>query len=345
MKRIVIYGTGKVGRYYKDNHVDSSEEIVAFIETNKKKDIFLGLPVYSLDEMELFEWDEIHVANSYVETLYALLNKGVDKDRIVICNEKLANDYAVINNLLDIRYNRKIAREYEIQIESDSGFVVMCPMEAENNVFNSNWQSSEFGYNVIFNDDYCRYGTLKLIINEINQNNISGDIAELGVFKGDFAKYLNVSFPDRKLLLFDTFQGFDDNDVKYELENDFTSQKCFDDSNYFMDTSVEHVLLKMRYPDRCEIHKGYFPETIPQENHRYAFVSIDCDLYKPIFEGLRYFYPRLNAGGYIMLHDYNSKDEFRGVKKAVEDFEKENGKICKVPITDRHGTLVITKNM
>lgn len=43
----------------------------------------------------------------------------------------------------------------------------------------------------------------------IYSNNISGCVAEVGVFQGEFASVINKNFPDRKLYLFDTFEGFD----------------------------------------------------------------------------------------------------------------------------------------
>ena len=111
----------------------------------------------------------------------------------------------------------------------------------------------------------------------------------------------------------------------------------------FSNTSVELVLGKMDKPDKCRIHKGFFPDTKPDENISYALVSLDCDLYAPILEGMRYFYPRLQIGGYIMLHDYNGLF-YDSVHKAVMEFEKEYGEhIRKVPIPDEAGTIVIAK--
>ena len=43
-----------------------------------------------------------------------------------------------------------------------------------------------------------------------------GECAEAGVFEGDFAKWINQYFPDRKLYLFDTFEGFDMRDIEKE---------------------------------------------------------------------------------------------------------------------------------
>lgn len=189
--------------------------------------------------------------------------------------------------------------------------------------------------------DYTRYRGLELIAEQISRNNIQGSVAELGVFRGDFSSEINRIFPDRKLYLFDTFEGFADSDVIYDREKDYTSNKFITESNSFKDTSVELVLQKMPHPEQCVVRKGYFPETAEGLEDTFALVSIDCDLYVPILAGLEYFYPRLISGGYIMLHDYNHK-EF-GVKDAVEDFEKKNEKICKVPYPDQGGTLVIYK--
>jgi O-methyltransferase len=52
----------------------------------------------------------------------------------------------------------------------------------------------------------------------IYRNNVSGSVAELGVFEGEFAKHINKQFPERKLYLFDTFDGFSDEDIKKEKE-------------------------------------------------------------------------------------------------------------------------------
>ena len=66
---------------------------------------------------------------------------------------------------------------------------------------------------MVYNFDYFRYSSLELAAKEINENIISKgrkeNIAELGVWQGDFAQYINQLFPNQKLYLFDTFEGFD----------------------------------------------------------------------------------------------------------------------------------------
>ena len=42
--------------------------------------------------------------------------------------------------------------------------------------------------------DYIRLATLELVSNEINSKKLDGNVAELGVYKGKFAKYINFYF-------------------------------------------------------------------------------------------------------------------------------------------------------
>ncbi len=189
----------------------------------------------------------------------------------------------------------------------------------------------------VFSEEYIRLSTLELAIKEIADRAIPGDMAEVGVFRGDFAKHLNRLLPDRNLHLFDTFSGFDETDITQELRNGLAVKH--DD---FTDTSVELVLSKMKHPEKVRIHKGLFPDTTKGfADIAFSVVSLDCDLESPILAGLEYFYPRLSAGGYIFVHDYNN-NLYRGVKKAVNDFCRGHG-VFPVPLTDSCGTAIFCK--
>lgn len=120
----------------------------------------------------------------------------------------------------------------------------------------------------------------------VYKNNIKGAVAEAGVFQGDFAKIINKNFPDRKLYLFDTFEGFDSRDIDYETQNSFSREK----SGHLNMTSEELVMGKMEYPNNCIIKKGYFPETTADVDDKFCFVNLDMDLYKPTLEALKFFW-------------------------------------------------------
>ncbi len=187
-----------------------------------------------------------------------------------------------------------------------------------------------------YSHDYVRYAMWELITQEMEERNIQGAIAELGVYQGASAQLLNELFPDRKLYLFDTFEGFDDRDLEVESAEKYSSGKM-----EFADTSVEAVMARMPHPEQCVVRKGYFPGTSEGLDETFALVSIDTDLYLPIYEGLKYFYPRVSSGGYIFIHDYNHK-KFEGSKAAVRQFSEEM-KVPFLPIPDTAGSAVIMK--
>lgn len=185
--------------------------------------------------------------------------------------------------------------------------------------------------------DYIRLATLELVSHDINKKNLSGNVAEVGVYKGKFAKYINQYFPTKKLYLFDTFEGFDEKDIIAEKKsglNDVTQD--------FSNTSIELVLKNMPFPGQCIIKKGFFPETATGIEDSFVFVSLDADLYEPIYKGLTFFYPKMTKGGYIFIHDVNN-DGYKGAAKAVEQFSLEQG-ISFVPIPDSCGSVVFVKN-
>ena len=184
----------------------------------------------------------------------------------------------------------------------------------------------------------ARAATMRLLAEQIREESIPGDVAELGVFRGDFAALINAAFPDRKLHLFDSFEGFSEDDVALEKELALSRAKAGD----FADTSVGLVREKLPYPDRVEFYKGYFPGTFqPCENKTFAFVSIDADLYAPTAAALPLFFDRLSTGGVLLIHDVNST-QFGGAGKAVREFCKERS-IFPMPVCDLHGSAVLRK--
>lgn len=184
--------------------------------------------------------------------------------------------------------------------------------------------------------DYIRLSTLELVSNEIKRKELEGNVAELGVYKGKFARYINQYFPDKILYLFDTFEGFDGRDIAKEKQRNFSSGE-----QDFSNTSVDAVLKLMPFPNKCRPVKGFFPESAKGIDDQFVFVSLDADLYDPIYNGLQFFYSRLVKGGYIFIHDFNN-DGYKGSRKAVEQFCLDE-RVNYVPIPDAGGSAVICK--
>ncbi len=186
--------------------------------------------------------------------------------------------------------------------------------------------------------DYVRTKALEMLSLEVK--NVPGAIAELGVFRGYFAKLMNTLLPERKLYLFDSFEGFLPEEAKREIEQGTCTESMLASHR---NTGVEKVLEIMPYPEKIVTCVGYFPQSLNGLEEVFSLVSLDGDFEETTYEGLKYFWPRLSKGGYLMLHDYNSQN-LSGVKKAVKRYEKDLGVyLPKVPICDIGGTLVLCK--
>lgn len=184
----------------------------------------------------------------------------------------------------------------------------------------------------------ARSATMRLLAEQINARNIPGDVAELGVYKGDFAVLINAAFPERRIHLFDTFEGVPECDVTIERREGYSKAQVGD----FSGTAKDIVDKRLLYREKAVFHKGYFPHTFaPCRERRFAFVSIDAELYAPTAAALPLFWERLSPGGALMIHDVNNA-QCAGVGKAVDEFCEERG-LLYMPVCDLYGTAVLRK--
>ena len=132
--------------------------------------------------------------------------------------------------------------------------------------------------------------------------------------------------------LFDSFEGFG---------AEAQASEAFQAAH--RNTAVDKVLSIMPYPESITVKPGFFPESLDGLEERFCLVSLDVDFYTGTLDGLRYFWPRLEKGGYLLLHDWGSP-KLPGVAKALADFETEIGTtVSAVPLCDVGGTLVLCK--
>ncbi len=178
--------------------------------------------------------------------------------------------------------------------------------------------------------DYVRYSAIALAINRLQKDGIAGSFAEVGVYQGNTSRMIHRFAPERKLYLFDTFEGFPTEDLEGSDDR-------------FKDTSVEAMQTILGDLDNVVIRKGYFPETARGlEDETFAFVMLDLDLKKPTLAGLQFFYPRMRPGGYIFAHDYNSPESGWAVSRAVDEFMRDKPeKLIEIP--DEWGSIVFRK--
>lgn len=184
--------------------------------------------------------------------------------------------------------------------------------------------------------DLPRLYALVLNIKQVLENDVAGDLAELGVYRGNSAAVLAhyARHYRRQLWLFDTFEGFDAQDLVGADQARPVE---------FADTSLKAVR-DLVGEDDVRFIRGRFPQSIPAEldGSRLCLAHIDCDLYEPAKAGLEFFYPRLSPGGLLVVHDY-ANPWWDGIKRAVDEFCRG---IPERPLLfgDKSGTAMLRKS-
>jgi hypothetical protein len=183
--------------------------------------------------------------------------------------------------------------------------------------------------------DLVRLLFLICSVKEILSSGIEGSFVELGVYKGNSAKILKDLAPERKLHLFDTFEGFSEKDLNVE------SKEIHKD--HFKDSLLDEVKSFFKNDKKVYFYPGYFPDTANafDKTEVISLLHLDADLYKPTKSALEFFYPKVQKKGFIIIHDYFS-GAWPGVKKSVDEFFKDKKEgITRIP--DKSGTIVIRK--
>ena len=324
--KLLIWGIGQLAWTTVKNI--SETNIVGYIDTYSTNKEFAGKPLYKPSEVKCLEYDAILVTTVYAKEIAQICREmeiSLDKVIFVYGNVETTDinqDYEFITKICGREFSTLIKNRYHLIRE------ILINLGTDKKKF----EVADYSDKKICQNDYVRVKTLELLVDEIKERNIKGEIAELGVFRGDFAQLLNLAFPDRKLYLFDTFEGFDEDELARELDGNV--RLAVDDA--YKNTSIQVVMDKMQCKEQIVVKKGFFPNSLEGLEQQFAFVSLDCDWEESLYQGLIYFYPRLEWGGYIMIHDYNN--HLGCAKKAIRRYEKETNSILpKVPVCDAQG--------
>ena len=313
--KLYIWGTGCAAGDLVD-HGLAAGELCGFVDSEAGQGSFLGLPVLQPETLAERDFDLILVASRHVEAIAARAKAaGIPADKLLFLKENwLLSDrnrsYEAASAVLRPETLRALQKVPRLMLE---------PLRAADTMLDER--------DLI--RDPVRIRTLEALCKKLAD--VPGAAAELGVYRGGFARCINALLPERRLYLFDTFAGFDEN------ESAEAGLRAAHRNN-----SLERVLSLLPHPESVCPRVGLFPETAAGlEGERFALVSLDVDLEESTLSGLRWFLPRMNPGGYLLLHDYNNS-ALPGVKAALARYERMVGKrLAGVPLCDLNGTLVI----
>jgi hypothetical protein len=120
----------------------------------------------------------------------------------------------------------------------------------------------------------------------------------------------------RRFHLFDSFEGLSEPAPQDKLAAD---GRPFWEANQL--AVGEDVVRETLAPySNVQFYRGWIPDRFPEVSGRsFALVHVDVDLYEPTLDTLRFFWPRLAAGGIILCDEYGSP-RCPGAKQALDEF-------------------------
>jgi O-methyltransferase len=174
------------------------------------------------------------------------------------------------------------------------------------------WEDEEFNSFLKHFHEYGGYNTdRRWMIHELSKLalNVPGDTAECGVMEGS-SSYLICKRLNRTHYMFDSFEG--------------CSAPGEGDSGFFPKhtLAVPIDVVKENFADfpNAVIMQGWIPDRFPEiQDRRFAFVHIDVQQAQPTRDSLKFFYPRMNPGGVIVMDDYGFTI-CPGARKVIDEF-------------------------
>lgn len=170
-----------------------------------------------------------------------------------------------------------------------------------------------------------RIGAMIDAVQHIDAAGIAGAIVECGVWRGGSMMAAALTLmqsgkTDRELWLYDTFTGMV---TPGEADEDMFGQKAAGKfRGGWCEASLGEVtanMLTTGYPsNRLKFIEGKVEETIPaQAPDKIALLRLDTDWYESTRHELEHLYPRLAAGGILIIDDYG---HWKGSRKAVDEY-------------------------
>jgi O-methyltransferase len=160
---------------------------------------------------------------------------------------------------------------------------------------------------------------------DVIDQGVEGDLIEAGVWRGGAAVFMRALVeayqdPDRTVWVADSFRGLPTpSESGHAADVDDEAWAEMDWLGIPIETVKQTFQRYGLLDDRVQFLVGWFADTLPNAPlDRLAVIRIDADMYGSTMDALTALYPRLSAGGYVIIDDY----WLPKCRAAVDDFRR-----------------------
>jgi hypothetical protein len=170
----------------------------------------------------------------------------------------------------------------------------------------------------------ARLENVAACLESIRRERVPGDLIECGVWRGGTTVFMRgflkaFGIADRAVWVADSFAGLPPPSLPQDEDNDLSAAKY-----PMLAISLETVQdLFARYnllDGQVRFLPGWFKDTLPRAPiERLAMLRIDGDLYESTWDALSALYPKLSAGGFVIVDDYHC---IPACRQAVDEYRQ-----------------------
>jgi hypothetical protein len=159
-----------------------------------------------------------------------------------------------------------------------------------------------------------RLENIQALMERTLADGIPGDFIEAGAWRGGACIFMRAvleahGVTDRSVWVADSFEGL-------PLPQLPPERRMIAPLEMVQDNFRRYELLD----GQVKFLKGWFKDTLPTAPiHELAVLRVDADLYESTMEALKYLYPKVSPGGYVIVDDY----AYFFCAKAVEEFRSQ----------------------
>ncbi len=177
-----------------------------------------------------------------------------------------------------------------------------------------------FGYTMA---GHQRLNNVQQCVETVLRENIPGDFIETGAWRGGMTIFMRALLKahgdtQRRIWVADSFDGL-------PVPKDTSDGWDYSNVDY-LKVSLEQVQSNFRrfglLDSQVRFLKGWFSDTLPSAPiQALAILRLDGDMYSSTMDALVNLYPRLSAGGFVIVDDYYS---WPACRRAVDEFRAEH---------------------
>jgi O-methyltransferase len=160
----------------------------------------------------------------------------------------------------------------------------------------------------------------------ILEKNIPGDFIETGVWRGGSTIFMRAilkayDVKDRNVWVADSFEGLPaPNEEVYPVDKG-DLHHTIDYLKVTLETVKNNFSRYGLLDDQVKFLKGWFKDTLPVAPiDKLALLRLDGDMYESTMDAMVNLYPKLSAGGFLIVDDYCIET----CKKAITDYRAAN---------------------